>query len=102
LTKVVTGQKRWDFCYCSLCWVGLTARLYWRHIAMVLPPMLVRRDRRLYNMGQCMIECFTMPSCMFLNIQTMCGDWMNYDVAMWWQADTRQPSGIFLVVAMFW
>jgi hypothetical protein len=19
LTKVVTGQKRWDFCYCSLC-----------------------------------------------------------------------------------
>jgi hypothetical protein len=30
LTKVITGQKRWDFCYC----LGLTARLYWRHVTM--------------------------------------------------------------------
>jgi hypothetical protein len=102
LTKVVTGQKRWDFCYCLFCWVGLTARLYRRHITMVLPPMLVERDRRLYNMGQCMVKCFTMSSCMFTDTQTTCGDRMNYDVAMWWQADTCQLSGIISVVATFW
>jgi hypothetical protein len=31
--------------------------------------------------------------------------WMNYDVAVWWQTDTHQWSGIFLIflaVAMFW
>jgi hypothetical protein len=49
---------------------------------MVLPPMLVERDRRLYNMGQCMVKCFTMSSCMFTDTQTTCGDRMNYDVAM--------------------
>ena len=27
---------------------------------------------------------------------------MNYDVAVWWQADTCQRSGIFLLVATFW
>jgi hypothetical protein len=102
LTKVITGQKRWDFCYCLFCcWVGLTARLYRRHVAMVLPPMPVKRDWRLYNMGQCMVECFTMTSCMFTNIQTTCGDRMNCDVAVWQQTDTSAESYL-LVVAMFW
>jgi hypothetical protein len=41
LTKVIMSKKRWDFCYWLFCWVGLTARSYWRHVAMVLPPMLV-------------------------------------------------------------
>jgi hypothetical protein len=49
---------------------------------MVLPPMPVERDRRLYNMGRCMVECFTMSSCMFTDIQTTCGDRMNYHVAV--------------------
>jgi hypothetical protein len=101
LTKVVTHQKRWDFCYCLFCWVCLTPRLYQWH-AMVLPPMPVRRDWRLYNMGQCMVKCSTMSSCMFMDIQTTCGDRMNYEMAMWWQADTRQRSGIFSMVATFW
>jgi hypothetical protein len=26
LMQVIMGQKRWDFCYCLFCWVGLTAR----------------------------------------------------------------------------
>jgi hypothetical protein len=43
LTKVVTGQKRWDFCYCLFCGVGLTARLYRQHVATVLPPMRVKK-----------------------------------------------------------
>jgi hypothetical protein len=58
-----------------------TARLNRRYVAMVLPPMPVKRDWRLYNMGQCMVECFTMASCIFTNIQTTCGDQMNCDVA---------------------
>jgi hypothetical protein len=33
-------------------------------------------------MGQSMVECFTMSSCMFMNIQTTCRDKMNCDVAM--------------------
>jgi hypothetical protein len=41
-----------------------------------------QKGRRLCNMGQCMVECFTMTSCMLMNIQTTCGDQMNYDVAM--------------------
>jgi hypothetical protein len=102
LTKVVTGQKRWDFCYCLFCWVGLTARLYQWHVVTVLPPIPVEGDWWLHNMGRCMVECFTMTSCMFMNIQTTCGDQMNCDVAVWWQTDTRQRSGIFLVVATFW
>ncbi len=51
LTKVITSQKRWDLCYCLFCLVGLTARSYWWHVIMVLPPMLVYSDWRLYNMG---------------------------------------------------
>jgi hypothetical protein len=71
-----------------------TARLNRRHVAMVLlPPMPVKRDWRLYNMGQCMVECFTMTSCMFTNIQTTCGDRMNCDVAVWLTAD-RHVSGV--------
>jgi hypothetical protein len=106
LTKVVTGQKRWGFCYCLFCWVGLTARLYWRHVATVLPSMPVERDRRLYNMGQCMVEYFSMSSCMFTDIQTTCGDWMNYDVAVWQQPDTSAEWYLFggcnvLVVTTF-
>jgi hypothetical protein len=49
---------------------------------MVLPPMPVKRDQRLYNMGQCMVKCFAMSICMFTDIQTTCGDRMNYDEAM--------------------
>jgi hypothetical protein len=49
---------------------------------MVLPPMPVKRDWRLYNMGRCMVECFTMTSCMFTNIQITCGDRMDCDVAV--------------------
>jgi hypothetical protein len=41
-----------------------------------------RKGWRFYNMGQCMVECFTMTSCMLMNIQTTCGDRMNYDVAV--------------------
>ncbi len=26
LMKVIMGQKRWDFCYCLFCWIGLTVR----------------------------------------------------------------------------
>jgi hypothetical protein len=52
-------------------------------------------------MGLCIVTCFTMSSGMFMNIQTICGDRMNYDVAVLQQADTRQWSGIFSVVATF-
>jgi hypothetical protein len=62
LTKVVMGQKRWDFCYC------LFILLSWSNSQVILVP--VERDQRLYNMGQCMVECFTMTSCMFTKIQT--------------------------------
>jgi hypothetical protein len=69
---------------------------------MVLPLMPVERDWRLYNMGQCMVECFTMTSCMFTNIQTTCRDRMNCDVATCQkivtrhrQAGTCQQRGIF-------
>jgi hypothetical protein len=41
-----------------------------------------QKGRRLYNMDRCMVECFTMTSCMLINIQTTCGDRMNYDVAV--------------------
>jgi hypothetical protein len=33
-------------------------------------------------MGRCMVECFTMTSCMIMNVQTTCGDGMNYDVVV--------------------
>jgi hypothetical protein len=56
-----------------------------------------------------MVECFTMTSCMFTNIQSTCEDRMNCDVATCQQVvtrhqhqiGTRQLSGIFWWLQLF-
>jgi hypothetical protein len=54
-------------------------------------------------MGQCRVECFTMTSCMFTNIQTTCGDRMNCGVAMRQQIVTRhQQAGTHQWSGIFW
>jgi hypothetical protein len=62
---------------------------------MVLPPMLVERDQRLYNMVRCMVKCFTMSSCMLMDIQLA-----GTELIMTWPCDGRQThiSG----VGYFW